>query len=249
MATKPTAPFTLMERLYAEAFGTFVLVAAVMGTAIFSSANTGLIGPAFAIGLGVMVAAYAVGHVSGGHFNPAVTIGVAVAGRVPWSFVIPYIVAQIVGGIVASTFIWVVAKSGTAKFYSAAQASGFASNGYGSHSPGGFGLAGVIVVELILTIVFLYVILGVTSVGSTTVGFAPLAIGITLTVIHLISIPVSNTSVNPARSIAAAIYAGPDALGQLWVFILVPLVGGAIAGLTFKHVFAVPRAAAEVAAE
>jgi aquaporin Z len=185
-----------------------------------------------------MVAAYAVGSISGGHFNPAVTLGVAAAGRMLWRDVLPYIVAQIVGGFLASTLLFAIAAGGGNGFLAKAQAAGFASNGYGAHSPGGFDLVSVILVEVILTALFLWVILNVTRPGSTTAGFAPLAIGLTLTVIHLVAIPVSNASVNPARSIATAIYGGGDALGQLWVFLVFPIVGALIAGFTYKTLFA-----------
>jgi aquaporin Z len=238
MATPTPAAAALPARLIAEVFGTFVLVFAVIGTALYSSSNTGYLGVAFAVGLAVMVAAYAVGSISGGHFNPAVTLGVAAAGRMLWRDVLPYIVAQIVGGFLASTLLFAIAAGGGNGFLAKAQAAGFASNGYGAHSPGGFDLVSVILVEVILTALFLWVILNVTRPGSTTAGFAPLAIGLTLTVIHLVAIPVSNASVNPARSIATAIYGGGDSLGQLWVFLVFPIVGALIAGFTYKTLFA-----------
>jgi aquaporin Z len=231
-------PAPLLSRLIAEAFGTLVLVSAVIGTAVFASANTGYLGIALAAGLAVVVSAYAVGSISGGHFNPAVTLGVAAAGRMLWRDVLPYIAAQLVGGIVAAAVLFGVAAGASKTFFHAAIAGGFASNGYGSHSPGGFDLASVIIVEFLLTAVFLYVILTVTAPGATTAGFAPLAIGLTLTVIHLISIPVSGTSVNPARSIATAIFGADWARAQLWVFIVVPAVGGLLAGYTWKYLFA-----------
>jgi aquaporin Z len=232
-----TTPASLLSRLIAEAFGTLVLVSAVIGTAVFASANTGYLGIALAAGLAVLVSAYAVGSISGGHFNPAVTLGVAAAGRMLWRDVLPYIAAQLVGAIVASSIMFAIAAGASKKFFDAAIAGGFASNGYGAHSPGGFDLASVIIVELLLTAVFLYVILTVTAPGATTAGFAPLAIGLTLTVIHLISIPVSGTSVNPARSIATAIYGADWARAELWVFIIVPAVGGLLAGYTWKFLF------------
>jgi aquaporin Z len=230
-------PAPLLPRLIAEAFGTLVLVGAVIGTAVFASANTGYLGIALAAGLAVVVSAYAVGSISGGHFNPAVTLGVAASGRMPWRDVLPYIAAQLVGAIVAASIMFAIAAGAPKAFFHAAIKSGFASNGYGAHSPGGFDLASVIVVEFVLTAVFLWVILSVTAPGSTTAGFAPLAIGLTLTVIHLISIPVSGTSVNPARSIATAIYGADWTRAQLWVFIIVPAVGGLVAGLTWKFLF------------
>ncbi|MCU1470289.1 MAG: aquaporin [Glaciihabitans sp.] len=234
MAQPAAATPTLLARLIAEVFGTFVLVFAVIGTALYTSSLTGPLGVALVVGLAVIVAAYAVGSISGGHFNPAVTLGVAIAGRMLWKDVLPYFVAQLVGGILASSLLLAIAAGGPSGFLTKVRAGGFASNGYGAHSPGGFDLLSVILVEVILTAAFLYVILSVTAPGSTTAGFAPLAIGLTLTVIHLIAIPVSNASVNPARSIATAIYGGSDALGQLWAFILAPLVGAAIAGITWK---------------
>jgi aquaporin Z len=233
--------YRLGARLLAEVFGTFVLVFGVIGTALFASSNTGYLGVALAVGLAVMVSAYAVGHISGGHFNPAVTIGAAAAGRLPWKHVVPYWVAQIVGGAIASTLLFLIAAGGPKGFLKAAQAGGFASNGYGAHSPGGFDLASVIIVEVVLSAAFLYVILSVTAPGSSVGAFAPLAIGLALTMVHLVAIPVSNSSVNPARSIATAIYGGPAAQGQLWVFLLAPLVGGLIAGLTWKPLFSRAR--------
>jgi aquaporin Z len=242
MAATSPAPAPLLSRLIAETFGTFVLVFGVIGTALYSSSNTGYLGVALAIGLSVMIAAYAVGSISGGHFNPAVSIGVAAAGRMLWKDVLPYIGAQLVGGIVAAAVLFGLAAGGAKGFLSAAVSHGFASNGYGSRSAGGFDLASAIIVEVILTAVFLYVILSVTAAGATTTGFAPLVIGLTLTVIHLIAIPVDNASVNPARSIATAIFGDDTARAQLWVFILAPIVGALIAGYTWKYLFA--RAAA-----
>jgi aquaporin Z len=233
-----TTPAPILSRLIAEAFGTLVLVAAIIGTAVFASANTGYLGIALAAGLAVVVSAYAVGSISGGHFNPAVTLGVAASGRMVWRDVLPYIAAQLVGAIVASSIMFGIAAGAPKSFFHAAIKSGFASNGYGSHSPGGFDLASVIVVEFVLTAVFIWVILSVTATGSTTAGFAPLAIGLTLTVIHLISIPVSGTSVNPARSIATAIYGADWARAELWVFIVVPALGGLLAGYSWKFLFA-----------
>lgn len=240
-ATQPSTT----AKLTAEVFGTFVLVLGGVGTAVFAAnfpsaeSNTlgvGLLGVSLAFGLTVVVAAYAVGHISGGHFNPAVTLGAALAGRLPWRNVAGYVIAQIAGGLLASTVIFAIAAGGAAGFLDGAVAGGFASNGFGELSPGGFGLVSVIVAEVVLTAVFLYIILGSTS-DYAPAGFAPLAIGLSLTLIHLISIPISNTSVNPARSIAAAVYAGPDALAQLWVFILAPLLGAAIAGVSYKVLF------------
>jgi aquaporin Z len=234
-ATIETTP-TLTSRLIAEAFGTFFLVLAVIGTALFSSGNTGWLGVAFAIGLVVLVGAFAFGPISGGHFNPAVTLGVAAAGRLPWRDVLPYIAAQLVGGIVASSLLYWVASFGPRGFLRGLVANHFASNGYGANSPGHFGFGAAVIVEVVLTALFLFVILGVTHVRAAA-GFAPIAIGFTLTIIHLIAIPVDNASVNPARSIATAIYGGPAALGDLWAFIVFPIVGALIAGFTFKVLF------------
>lgn len=235
---------TLGAKLTAEAFGTFLLVFGGVGTALFAShlyteagAASGVyVAVALAFGLTVVVGAYAFGPVSGGHFNPAVTVGAAAAGRLPWRDVGPYIIAQIVGGVIASSALVLIGLFGPDGWLKGAQDAGFASNGYGDHSPGGFGLGSVIVIEVILTAIFLYVILGTTHSKRGT-PFAGLAIGLTLTLIHLISIPVSNTSVNPARSIAAAVYGGIGPLSQLWVFLVFPVVGALIAGITYKALF------------
>jgi aquaporin Z len=227
---------SLTARLVAEAFGTFVLVFGLIGTAIFTSQDVGILGVALAVGITVIGAAYAVGHISGGHFNPAVTLGAAAAGRFAWRDVGPYVIAQVVGGALATTVLFAIAADGPRGFLDATLDAGFASNGFGDHSPGGFGLAAVIVVEVVLTALFLYVILGVTDRRAPS-GFAPIAIGLTLALIHLVSVPVSNTSVNPARSIATAVYGGPDALLQLWVFIAAPVAGALIAGFTYRHLF------------
>lgn len=231
---------TTGARLAAEFAGTFILVFGSIGTALFaagfpgdpgSPVNVGFLGVALAFGLSVLVSAYAFGPISGGHFNPAVTLGLAAAGRFAWRDVAGYIVTQVVAGAVATSLLYVIATG-----REGADLGNFASNGYGEHSPGGYGLLPVILIETILTAVFLTVIIGVTSKRAAA-GFAPLAIGLTLTLIHLASIPVSNTSVNPARSIATALYGGGDALAQLWVFIVFPIVGGLIAGAAFKFLF------------
>lgn len=228
-------PASLAKRAIAEVFGTFVLVIGVIGTALLSSPLTGWLGVSLAVGLAVIVAAYAVGHISGGHFNPAVTLGAAASGRFAWRDVPVYILAQLLGGLLATTVLFFVAMGKTGEL-ATLQAGGFASNGYDAHSPGGYNLVSVIIVEVVLTAVFLYVILGVTDRRAPT-GFAPLAIGLTLTVIHLVAIPVSNASVNPARSIATAVYGGGDAIAQVWVFIVAPIVGALIAGFTYKYLF------------
>jgi aquaporin Z len=224
----------LVSRLIAEAFGTFVLVGGVIGAALFISSATGPFAVAVAVGLSVLGAAYAVGHISGGHLNPAVTIGAAAAGRFAWSDVLPYIVAQVIGGAVASTILFLI-KAGSPDAAGVGTFAGV-SNGFGDFSPAHYSLISVIIAEVVLTALFLYVILGVTDRRAPT-GFAPIAIGLTLTVIHLVAIPISNASFNPARSIATAIYGGPDALIQLWVFIVAPIVGALIAGASYKVLF------------
>jgi aquaporin Z len=225
----------MLSRLIAEIFGTFMLVFGVIGAALFISGATGPLGVALAVGLAVLTAAYAVGHVSGGHFNPAVSLGAAAAGRMPWKDVLPYIAAQIVGGILATFILWLISATSGGKF---SANFGAVSNGYGAHSPGGFALGAVIITEIVVTCLFLWVILGVTAPGGhVTPGFAPLAIGLALTLFHLVAIPVSNASLNPARSIATAVFGGPDALGQLWVFLIAPPVGALIAGFTWKYLF------------
>ncbi|WP_447873989.1 aquaporin Z [Serratia fonticola] len=224
----------MSKRLFAEFFGTFWLVFGGCGSAVLAAAfpqlGIGFAGVALAFGLTVVTMAYAVGHISGGHFNPAVTMGLFAGGRFPAKDVIPYVVAQVIGGIAAAAVLYLVA-SGKAEFD--ATASGLASNGYGEHSPGGYSLQAAIVIELVLTAFFLIVIHGATDKRAPA-GFAPLAIGLELTLIHLISIPVTNTSVNPARSTAVAIFQGTWALQQLWVFWLVPLIGGVIGGLIYR---------------
>ena len=229
-----TASHTLTSTLIAEAFGTFVLVFGVIGTALFTGNTLSI---AFAIGLAVLIAIYSVGHISGGHFNPAVTVGLALAGRFGWGRVWQYVVAQILGGIVATAVLFLIATGGPDGFASDAVKNGFASNGFGEHSPAGFSLTAVIITEVVLTAIFVYVILSVTELRNTT-ALTPLVIGLTLTVIHLVAIPISGASVNPARSIATAIFGGVDALAQLIVFILAPLIGAALAGLTYKLLFA-----------
>lgn len=224
----------MSKRLFAEFFGTFWLVFGGCGSAVLAAAfpqlGIGFLGVALAFGLTVVTMAYAVGHISGGHFNPAITVGLFAGGRFAAKDVIPYVIAQVIGGIAAAAVLYLIA-SGKAGFD--ATGGGFASNGYGEHSPGGYSLQSAIVIELVLTAFFLVVIHGVTDKRAPA-GFAPLAIGLTLTLIHLISIPVTNTSVNPARSTGVAIFQGTWALQQLWVFWLVPLVGGVIGGLIYR---------------
>jgi aquaporin Z len=224
----------MSKRLFAEFFGTFWLVFGGCGSAVLAAAfpqlGIGFLGVALAFGLTVVTMAYAVGHISGGHFNPAITVGLFAGGRFAAKDMIPYVIAQVIGGIAAAAVLYLIA-SGKAGFD--ATGGGFASNGYGEHSPGGYSLQSAIVIELVLTAFFLIVIHGVTDKRAPA-GFAPLAIGLTLTLIHLISIPVTNTSVNPARSTGVAIFQGTWALQQLWVFWLVPLVGGVIGGLIYR---------------
>ncbi|MET0837930.1 MAG: aquaporin Z [Marmoricola sp.] len=232
--------YSMRQRLAAELFGTFWLVLGGCGTAVLASYNVKFLGVALAFGLTVVTMAYAVGHVSGGHFNPAVTIGLATGRRFDWREVPAYVVTQIVGAILAAAVLFVIA-SGKDGFD--AQESGFATNGYGDRSPDGYSLLAVLIVEVALTAFFLYVILGVTDTRAPK-GFAPLTIGLVLTLIHLISIPVSNTSVNPARSIGPALFAGSDALVQLWAFLVAPVVGALIAGATYAGLFGGDLAAA-----
>lgn len=234
----------LGRRLAAEAAGTFILVFAVVGTALFAAGftggdglNVGFTGVALALGLGVVVAAYAFGPVSGGHFNPAVTLGLAVAGRFPWRQVASYALAQLVGAVLATTVLLLIAAGGPHGFLASAQQSGFASIGSGPLSPGGFSTGSVFVVETVGTFVFVAVILGVTSAGAEN-AFAPLAIGLTLTMLALVSIPVSDTSLNPARALASALYGGHEAPAQVWLAIVPPLLGGAIAGAVIPRIVA-----------
>jgi aquaporin Z len=219
----------MSRRLLAEFLGTFWLVFGGCGSAVLAAAfpelGIGFAGVALAFGLTVVTMAYAVGHISGAHFNPAVTVGCFAAGRFPGKDVVPYVIAQVIGGIVAGGVLYAIA-SGKPGFDVTA---GFATNGYGEHSPGGFSLTAAVVAEFVLTAFFLIVILGVTH-KRAPVGFAPLAIGLALTLIHLVSIPVTNTSVNPARSTGVAVFQGGWAVAQLWVFWVVPLLGGAVGG-------------------
>jgi len=227
---------TMFRKLSAEFIGTFVLVFGGCGSAVLAAGvpdvGIGFMGVALAFGLTVLTMAFAVGGISGGHFNPAVSLGLAVAGRFEWRELVPYWVAQVVGGAAGAAVLYVVA-SGVTGF----TAGGFASNGYDTLSPGGYSMLSVMVIEIVLTAVFLIIILGSTA-KTAAAGFAPIAIGLGLTLIHLISIPVSNTSVNPARSIAAAIFAQNGAMGQVWLFIVAPLVGGALGALIWRGLLA-----------
>lgn len=224
----------MFRKLTAECFGTFWLVLGGCGSAVLAAAfpelGIGFVGVALAFGLTVLTMAYAVGHISGGHFNPAVTLGLWAGGRFPGKEIAGYIVAQVVGGIIAAAVLYLIA-SGKVGFDAAT--SGFAANGYGDHSPGNYSLLSAVVIELVLTCGFIMIIHGATD-KSAPVGFAPIAIGLSLTLIHLISIPVTNTSVNPARSTAVAIFQGTWALEQLWLFWLAPIAGGILGGILYR---------------
>ncbi len=224
----------MIKKCSAEAFGTFWLVFGGCGSAVLAAAfpelGIGFAGVALAFGLTVLTMAFAVGHISGGHFNPAVTLGLFAGGRIPSNTVLPYIISQVIGGIIAGGVLYLIA-SGKAGFD--ASASGFASNGYGEHSPDGYSLTAAIIAEFVLTAFFLIIIHGATDKRAPA-GFAPIAIGLALTLIHLISIPVTNTSVNPARSTGVALFQGDWAISQLWVFWVVPIVGAIVGGLIYR---------------
>jgi aquaporin Z len=224
----------MFKKLSAEFLGTFWLVFGGCGSAVLAAAfpevGIGHLGVSFAFGLTVLTMAYTVGGISGGHFNPAVSVGLTAAGKFPVSSLVPYIVAQVVGAVAAAAVLYLIA-SGKTGF----QAGGFASNGYGDLSPGGYSLTAALVAEVVLTAFFLIIILGSTH-GRAPVGFAPIAIGLGLTLIHLISIPVTNTSVNPARSTGAALFADTAALSQLWLFWLAPVLGAVVGAVIWKIV-------------
>lgn len=234
---------SLGKKLIAEAIGTMWLVLGGCGSAVLAAGwladvggsqfhlGIGLVGVSLAFGLTVMTMAYAIGHISGCHLNPAVSVGLMLGGRFSSKELMPYIAAQIIGGIIGAAILFLIA-GGKEGFDAAA---GFASNGYGSASPDGYSLVSVFVIEVVLTAFFLFVIMGATD-GRAPAGFAPVAIGLCLTLIHLISIPVSNTSVNPARSIATAIFARGEYLPQVWLFIVAPIIGGAIGGILYNVV-------------
>lgn len=228
---------SMPRRLAAEFFGTFWLVLAGCGAAVLAAGTPqvgiGYLGVALAFGLSVLTMAYAVGHLSGGHFNPAVSVGLATGKRFAWRDVPAYVVTQVVAAVAAALVLLVIAQGKSGFVVSDA---GFATNGYGDRSPGGYSLLAVVVAEAVLTAFFVYVILGATD-GRAPAGFGPIAIGLCLTLIHLVSIPVSNTSVNPARSTGPALIAGGAALGQLWVFWLAPVVGALLAGATYALLF------------
>ncbi|ECN8821545.1 aquaporin Z [Salmonella enterica subsp. enterica serovar Telelkebir] len=224
----------MFRKLMAECFGTFWLVLGGCGSAVlaatFPQLGIGFVGVSLAFGLTVLTMAYAVGHISGGHFNPAVTLGLWAGGRFPTKDIPGYIIAQVLGGIIAAAVLYAIA-SGVPTFD--ATGSGFAANGYGEHSPGGYSIEAAILTEVVLTTGFLLVIHGATDKNASA-GFASVAIGLALTLIHLISIPVTNTSVNPARSTAVAIFQGTWALQQLWLFWVMPVIGGILGGLLYR---------------
>jgi aquaporin Z len=225
MAATPTTS----HRLAAEFLGTFVLVFGGCGAAVLAGQQIGWLGVSLAFGLTVLAMAFAVGHISGGHFNPAVTLGLAAAKRFAWKDAVGYIATQIVAATAAAAVLYVIASGKDG--FSAEGA--FATNGYADRSPDGYSLLACLVAEFVLTAIFLYVIIGVTDPRGVPAGFAPIAIGLALTLIHLVSIPVTNTSVNPARSIGPALFAGPDAIGQLWLFVLAPIAGALLAGFSY----------------
>jgi aquaporin Z len=224
-----------MKKYVAESVGTFWLVLGGCGSAVLAAAfpelGIGFLGVALAFGLTVLTMAYAIGHISGCHLNPAVSVGLWAGGRFPANQLLPYIIAQVLGAIVAGGVLYVIA-SGQAGFDVAA---GFASNGYGIHSPGGFSLLAALVTEIVMTMMFVLVILGATDERAPA-GMAPVAIGLCLTLIHLISIPVTNTSVNPARSTGVALFAGGWAISQLWLFWLAPIIGAVIGAAIYKYI-------------
>lgn len=231
----------MIKRLGAEFIGTFWLVLGGCGSAVLAAnfggagnpLGIGLLGVALAFGLTVLTGAYALGHISGGHFNPAVSFGLWAGGRFPASDLLPYIVAQVLGGILAG-FVLLQIASGTGSFSIDPNAAGtFASNGYDLMSPGGYSLTAAFLTEVVMTAMFLVIILGATHKNAPA-GFAPIAIGLGLTLIHLISIPVTNTSVNPARSTGVALFAGSAAIGQLWLFWLAPIIGGLLGGAVYR---------------
>ena len=223
---------SMSKKLGAEFIGTFWLVLGGCGSAVLAAAfpdvGIGLLGVSLAFGLTVLTMAFAIGHISGCHLNPAVSLGLLVGGRFPAAELVPYIIAQVLGGLAGGAVLFVIA-SGQAGFETA----GFASNGFGEHSPGGYSLTSALVTEVVMTFMFLIIILGATDERAPA-GLAPVAIGLGLTLIHLISIPVTNTSVNPARSTGVAVFEGGWAISQLWLFWIAPLVGAALAGLVYN---------------
>jgi aquaporin Z len=220
-----------MKKNVAEFIGTFWLVLGGCGSAVlaanFPNIGIGLVGVSLAFGLTVLTIVYSLGHISGAHLNPAVTFGLWAGGRVDGKTIFPYVIAQVLGGIAAAAVLYIIATG------NGSEIGNFAANGYGDHSPGGYSMVAAIVSEFVMTFMFLIIILGATDVNAPK-GFAGIAIGLALTLIHLISIPVTNTSVNPARSISQAVFVGDWALSQLWLFILIPILGAIAAGLVYK---------------
>jgi len=230
-----------VHKCVAEAVGTFWLTFAGCGSAVIAAAfpdvGIGLLGVSLAFGLSVLTMAYAIGHISGCHLNPAVTIGLAAGGRFPKQDILPYVVSQVGGAIIAAAVLYAIAI-GAPGFD---LAKGFAANGYGAHSPGQYSLLSGLLAEVVLTMMFLFIIMGSTH-GKAPVGFAPIAIGLGLTLIHLVGIPITNTSVNPARSTGPALFVGGWALGQLWMFWVAPLIGGALGGILYRWLSEEPSA-------
>ena len=224
-----------MRKYIAEGFGTFWLVLGGCGSAVLAAAfpevGIGLLGVSLAFGLTVLTMAYAIGHISGCHLNPAVSVGLCVGGRFPANQLLPYIVAQVIGGTIGAGILYLIA-SGQAGFDVTA---GFASNGFGEHSPGGYSMMAALIAEVVMTMMFILVIMGSTD-DRAPAGMAPIAIGLCLTLIHLITIPVTNTSVNPARSTAVALFAGDWAISQLWLFWVAPIVGAALGALIYNFI-------------
>jgi aquaporin Z len=226
---------TSTQRLGAEVFGTFWLVLGGCGTAVLAGSDVGTLGISFAFGLTVLTMAFAVGHISGGHFNPAVTVGLWIGRRFDQRDVAPYVVAQLVGAVLAGAVLLLIANGINGFDPSTGEPGSFATNGYGDFSPAGYTLLACAVAEVVLTAFFVVIIMGATD-GRAPAGFAPVAIGLALTLIHLISIPVTNTSVNPARSFGVAVFGGSDPLEQLWLFIVAPLAGGILGALAYTKI-------------
>lgn len=228
-----------IRKYVAEFIGTFWLTFAGCGSAViaagFPQVGIGLLGVSLAFGLTVVTMTYSIGHISGCHLNPAVTVGLAAGGRFPTSQILPYIVSQVAGAIIGALVLYLIASGGPGFDL----AKGFASNGYGDHSPGNYGFFACVLTKIVTTMAFLFIIMGATH-GKAPAGFAPLAIGLGLTLIHLVSIPVTNCSVNPARSTGPALFAGGAALAQLWVFWVAPLIGGALGGVLYRWVSTEP---------
>jgi len=223
------------QRLGAEAFGTFWLVLGGCGTAVLAGSGVGTLGISFAFGLTVLTMAFAVGHISGGHFNPAVTVGLWIGKRFDTKDVAPYVIAQLVGAVLAGAILLLIANGIDGFDPSTGEPGSFATNGYGDFSPAGYSLLACAVAEVVLTAFFLIVIMGATD-GRAPAGFAPVAIGLALTLIHLISIPVTNTSVNPARSFGVAVFGGSDPLQQLWLFVVAPVAGALLGALAYTKI-------------